>query len=310
MRPSVLLIAALAIAIVAGGRSPASADVGVGVVVSLPPNSPLASVLRAEARNGDPDRPYEAVVHAYVNVGTERIADLGEASVPASVRSSVVSFAVPREARVKARREGARTGHRRATVTFVISARDPATGDVRPPFAAKSFVRLGPGSHPRGPTRLALAGEGVSGGGGTLVDGDVFIAAPHRWLRTSPPRASTATFGPVAVTADCRATIIAGVTAIAARTPLADPNAPPRLNPARASVVTAGTYRADPYTTAIGLQRYARHRYAGVRISVDFVPGCSPAAAHAHALLATLRQIVRSVHVHVRRTRRAPLPNS
>jgi hypothetical protein len=135
----------------------------------------------------------------------------------------------------------------------------------------------------------------------------VFISAPRGWLRTSTPGATTATFGPINVTPRCRATIVVWTIALTARKPLADRGAAARPNAARASVVTTGTYLKDPSAQAIGVQRFARHRYAGVRINVDYQPGCPTAAAQARTLLTPLREIIGTVRVHVRRVRQAPL---
>jgi hypothetical protein len=302
--------------VVLGFGSQARADCCVGppIAVSLPYNTPLASTLHAVVSNDDPDHPAAGSIHAFLNVGGTRIADLGSVQTTSSTIAHEVDFHVSAAVRAKARRVARPGRHPRGIVKFVVRAKDTSTGTVFRTYGLDAYITLRPPTPTRGPVHVNLATTSVSGAVAEHLTGSLVLPTPRGWPQTSEAGAAPATFGPLQIGARCRASIVAqpiGLATSAVATyvaqvgGVADTVASGRSGLSRWRVRATRAAELYPAITAVGLTRIARHRYGGARVDVQFSPNCPATAARSPALLGAVRHAISSetVHAHVQPTR-------
>lgn len=304
----VLLMAAVAAPV-------ARADVSPGVGLYVPRNAPLSADLRPVVRQGIWDEPVAGTAFAYLRVGATRIAKLGPLDVPAATRPVALSLPVSADVRARAKAIAKRDGVREATLTFSVTQRDAWTGADGSTFSTQSPLRLVAGDHPRRPIRIPFGGESVDGDASVILGGFVSLAVPRGWLHTSAAGARYATFGPIALVGGCAAYVTAFAYAWASRSP-ADVLGPPRVlgdtvatsrgGPVAWRVYAGAQFPGVPQARAKAMRRYARHRFAGVRVYLEFAPGCSSRAGSSPALVRPLARMLGAVRTVVRPHRYRP----
>lgn len=305
----VVCVVASCVALGFGSRARADCCTGPPIAVSLPYNTPLAPTLHAVVVNDDPDHPAVGSVRALLNVGTTRIADLGSVQTTASTIPHEVDFHVSAAVRARARRIARPGRHPRGIVKFVIHARDTATGTVSPTYGVDAFITLRPPTSTRGPVRISLATTPVRGSSAEHLTGSLVLPTPRGWPQTSEAGAAPATFGPLQISARCRANIIAqpiGLATSSAATYIAqfdgsaDTVASGRSGLRRWRVRATRADELYPRITAVGLTRVAPRRYGGARVDVEFSPDCPAIASRTPALLSALHQAIGTQTVRAR----------
>jgi hypothetical protein len=304
-------------ALILGFGTDARGDCCMGppISVGVRLNTPLTATLRPTVVNDDPDHPAEGTVHALLNVRGKRVADLGIVATVASTTPHEIAFDVPASVRRRALRRAGSDRYPRAVIKFVVTARDIPSGVVSRTYGLESFVTLRPPRPTRGPTRVGM-GRAVVSGSGERITGSVTLHTPRGWPQTSAPGAPIATYSPLALGASCRAHVFAQPLAIAARSATSYLD---DIEIYRAGDVIARDsdgHRAwriratpagypFPSTTATALVRIARHRYAGIEMTVAFAPACPASAPRSASLVRALRHAMRTVTPHVRLAQRA-----
>jgi hypothetical protein len=259
--------------------------------------------------NDDPDRPGVGSVHAFLNVGKRRVADLGSVDTMATTVPREITFRVPSDvihrARALARRKG--KPWLRGVVKLVVRSRDASSGEPSRTYGNEGFVSLAPPVHTNRPIRIAL-GIGTLRGAVERLTGSLFLRVPRSWPRTSPRGSDPTTFGPLHVSG-CTAYAYAWTIGVATSDParyVTEAGGPGETVFAGSDGrhrwrVRASTASAQlPRTAAIGISRIGRHRYAGVRMDIVFSPRCGPGAARDPELLGALRRTVRDLVVRGR----------
>jgi hypothetical protein len=309
MRAPALMIAGLLAGLWLVPSAQAECCMGPPVWVYLPINTPLTSTLHAIAVTDDPDRTGTGSVHAYLNVGQRRVADLGVVETAATTVPREITFRVPAEVIRRARRLGHRKGKPwlRGIVKFVVRSQYVGGGVART-YGNDGFVSLAPPVRTSRPIRIAVGGATVRGTARERLTGSLLLRVPKSWPRTSPRGADPTTFSPLHV-GECTAHADTWIEAAATSDPAAYVAA---AGGASDTVYTGvrGTHRwrvkattaaaENPWATAIGIERIGRHRYAGLRIDITFSPRCGPAVARDPGLLSALRRAVRDLAVRAR----------
>lgn len=137
-----------ALAVSAAGLIPATAAAdccgGPWVSVTANRNAPLAASVRLTITQDDPDHRYSATVRPSLSVGRKfihRFAPFDVSNVGPTKQYR--NLKVPRAVREAAAEYGARTGHRRAVLKFVIvNATEMTTGDTIGAFGMDSYLLL------------------------------------------------------------------------------------------------------------------------------------------------------------------------
>jgi hypothetical protein len=286
---------------------------GPPVWVYLPINTPLTSTLHPIVVTDDPDHPGTGSVHAYLNVGQRRVADLGSVDTTATTVPHEITFRVPSDVIGRARKLAHRNGKPwlRGVVKFVVRSRYADSGVPARTYGNDGFVSLAPAVRTSRPIRIGLGADTVDGAVRERLTGSLFLRVPKSWPRTSPRASAPTTFGLLHV-GGCTVNAYAWTIGVATRDParyVAEAGGPGETVYAG----KAGTHRwrvkvspaTDelPSAAAIGIVRIGRHRYAGLRMDIVFSPRCGPAAARDHDLLAALRRGVRDLVVRGRVTK-------
>jgi hypothetical protein len=300
------LLSSAAIALGLAG-APAQGDCCMGppVAVALALNTPLTSTLLAVVSNDDPDRAGTGSVHVLLNVGAQRIADLGTFRVRASTIPTELAIPVPASVRSRARAVGRDRRRHSAVVKFVVTA--SAQGVALPPrtYGIDGYLTLDAPALTRGPTRIDLSTTRFTGAVSQHASGSALMPTPHGWPRTSRPDAPIATFGPLQIAVGCRVDVEARPVAVATSRLaafVAQEAYGVRLAASRTGDVTWAVWQstspAGPQVVkGLGIVRVAPRRYVGLRVYGRFSPGCGPDAGRDRATFVAVRRSVRDMTV-------------
>jgi len=303
---TLLLSAAIALGL---ASAPAQGDCCMGppVSVALPLNTPLISTLLAVVSNDDPDRPGTGSVRILLNVGAQRIADLGTFRVSASTIPTELAIPVSESVRSRARAVGRHRRLHSAVVKFVVTASTLAQGIALPPrtYGIDGYLTLDAPASTRGPTRIGLSTTRFTGAASQHASGSALMPTPHGWPRTSRLDASIATFGPLPIAVGCRVNIEARPVAVATSRLaafVAQEAYGVRLAASRTGDVTWAVWRSTSATgpqvvKGLGIVRVARRRYVGLRVYAKFSPRCGPDAGRDRATFVAVRRSVRDMTV-------------
>jgi hypothetical protein len=293
--------------------APAKGDCCMGppVAVALPLNTPLTSTLLAVVSNDDPDHPGTGSVHVLLNVGAQRIADLGTFRVSASTLPTELAIPVPDTVRSRARAAGRRKRLHSAVVKFVVTASTPGIALPARTYGIDGYLTLDAPAVTRGATRIDLSTTRFTGAVSQHASGAALMATPHGWPRTSRLNAAIATFGPLPIAAGCRVNVEARPVAVATSRVaafVAQEAYGVRLAASRTGDVTWAVWRststAGPQVVkGLGIVRVARRRYVGLRVYAKFSPRCGPDAGRGRATFVAVRHSVRDMTVLPHRAR-------
>ncbi len=284
------------VASLTSGASAAHADVCGCPSVGLFPGTPLTAVLHPTVRVDVADAAFDLSVTAYVRIGKTSLGRIGAFDARATATPMAVDLPVSSTLLKRARLIARQTGHARGIVEFV------TTGPGLTQVTYESFVSL------LAPVRTTATHVAVSGSlpAGQQARGSVLLRTPS-WRRTSAPGVELATFNAVPAGSSCVADLVAQASIRASRfavTLLDD------IGPGSTNGTTRDAWRLQqgtepvatvPTLSAVGAHRVARNRYAVLKLSVGFRPGCPPTAANTPALVAALRRAVSHITAKVSR---------
>ncbi|MEY2517452.1 MAG: hypothetical protein QOJ89_4810 [bacterium] len=281
---------------------------GPPVAVALPLNTPLTSTLLAVVSNDDPDRPGTGSVRVLLNVGTQRIADLGTFRVSASAIPTELAIPVPDSVRSHARAVGRRKRLHSAVVKFVVTASTPGIETPARTYGIDGYLTLDAPTLTHGPTRIALSTTEFTGAVSQHASGSALMPTPQGWPRTSRNGAAIATFGPLPIAAGCRVNAEARPVAVATSRLVAFVAQEAyglQLGTSRTLGVTWAMWRststAGPQVVkGLGVVQVARRRYVGLRVYARFSPACGPEAGRDRAIFVAVRRSVRDMTVQAR----------
>lgn len=290
--------------------APAQSDCCMGppVAVALPLNTPLTSTLLAVVSNDDPDRPGTGSVRVLLNVGAQRIADLGTFRVRASTIATELAIAVPATVRSRARAVGRRKRLHSAVVKFVVTASTAGIDLPARTYGIDGFLTLDAPTLTRGPTRIDLSRTAFTGAVSQHASGSALMPTPHGWPRTSRNDAAIATFGPLPIAAGCRVNVEARPVAVATSRLaafVAQEAYGVQFGASRTRGVTWAVWRltttAGPQVVkGLGVVRVAPRRYVGLRVYARFSPACGPDAGRDRATFVAIRRSARDLTVQAR----------